>query len=132
MPADRRAELTARWMRFAEEDLTSARAGLASRSAFQPRHVCFDAQQATEKAIKALLVLAQITFPFTHNLRDLVQCLPEDQRPPLPEDDAAELSGWAARSRYPGDDEAEWPDAERAVKIAAAVVADVRGKLRGA
>lgn len=41
-----------------------------------PRHVCWLAQQAAEKALKAALVLEDIAFPFTHDLDALRNRLP--------------------------------------------------------
>ncbi|MGZ9204882.1 MAG: HEPN domain-containing protein [Nitrospira sp.] len=40
-----------------------------------PEDLCFDAQQAAEKAIKALLLYRGITFPFVHDLAELVTVL---------------------------------------------------------
>ena len=37
----------------------------------RPRHVAYHAQQAAEKAIKAILVFEQVEFPFTHELNAL-------------------------------------------------------------
>ena len=34
--------------------------------------LCFDAQQASEKAIKALLIAHRIDFPYTHDLSNLL------------------------------------------------------------
>ena len=62
-----RLEETRRWLRYAQEDLLAAEAMLAATRA-RPRHVCWLAQQAAEKAIKAVLVFLQIDFPRTHDL----------------------------------------------------------------
>ena len=117
------------WLRFAEQDLAAARQELENRLAVQPRHVCFDAQQAAEKAVKAMCLAQGIDFPFTHDLVRLARMLPPGDRPPSTDAELQELTLWATARRYPGDDEAEWPDAERAVAIAHAVVADARARL---
>ena len=36
---------------------------------------CFDAQQATEKAIKAVMIMQDIDFPYTHDLAHLITIL---------------------------------------------------------
>ena len=52
-----------RWLRFATEDLKVAQNLLASNES-APRHICFLAQQAAEKALKAALVLEEMDFRF--------------------------------------------------------------------
>lgn len=73
------------WLIAAGQDLVAARATLARRKAFVPRHVCFTAQQAAEKAIKALAIVAQTEFPFVHDLPRLSAVLPPASRPSSPE-----------------------------------------------
>ena len=46
---------TRRWLRYAAEDLRGAEA-LLREGAGEPRHACYNAQQAAEKALKAALV----------------------------------------------------------------------------
>ena len=70
MSADDATVLAARWLRYARGDLDAASALLES-GAGEPRHVAGLAQQAAEKAIKAVLVAGQIEFPFTHDLEEL-------------------------------------------------------------
>ena len=111
-----------RWLRFAREDLISAEAMLADRGNQQPRHACFGAQQAAEKGIKAVYVDRQIQFPLLHDLEALVTMLDSDAHVKSASADLAWLSQWAVASRYPGEDEPGWPDAERAVDEARAVV----------
>ena len=76
MPESEAEKAAREWLRFADDDLVLARGGLTRRQIFQPRQVCFHAQQAAEKAIKSLLVTEQIEFRFTHDLEQLVQSLP--------------------------------------------------------
>jgi len=65
--------------------------------------LCFDAQQAAEKAIKAFLIHRGIRFPHTHDLTELLT-LVEQAGQPIPEGvrQAAALSDYAVESRYPG------------------------------
>jgi HEPN domain-containing protein len=107
-----------RWLAYARSDLNAARALLRDPEYF-PRQVCFLAQQAAEKAIKAVFVLLDIEFPFTHDLDHLRDLLPEGWRVKTEFPDLAELTVWAVEARYPGD----LPDV---------VEADVRQSLRTA
>ena len=58
----------ARWMRRAESALAMARANVAGALT---EEYCFNAQQAAEKALKAVFVAHEFPFKFTHNLGDL-------------------------------------------------------------
>ena len=98
-PAAREA---GRWLRFSEEDLdVSLR--LLSGCPSAPRHACWLAQQAAEKALKAALILEGIEFPFTHDLDALRNLLPHGWPVRDTHADLAELTEWAAEARYPGD-----------------------------
>jgi HEPN domain-containing protein len=108
-----------RWQRYAQEDLRTAQALLQDAESLIPRHACWLAQQATEKALKALFVRAEIDFPRTHDLDLLWSKLPAESRAAIPSDALAELSEWAVESRYPGD----WPDADAADARAAVAAA---------
>ena len=58
------------WLKYAKQDLTTALQG----SHQEPRQKCFNAQ-ASEKALKA--VLEGISFTKTHDIRQLVNLLPQ-------------------------------------------------------
>jgi len=64
--AERLAEVH-RWLRYAREDLAAAEA-IVKEWEIVPRHACWQAQQAVEKALKAVLVFLQIDFPRRHDL----------------------------------------------------------------
>jgi HEPN domain-containing protein len=118
-----------RWLRFAEEDLVAAET-VCTEPEFVPRHACWLAQQAAEKALKAALVSAQVDFPFRHDLDALRNLLPDGWQVKQEQPDLAELTEWAVEARYPGD----WPDAtevdaRRAVEQARAVFESVRADL---
>jgi HEPN domain-containing protein len=110
-----------RWRACAHSDLNAARALLRDPEYFL-RQVCFLAQQAAEKAIKAIFVLLDIEFPFTHDLDRLRDLLPEDWRVKTEYPDLAELTIWTVEARYPGDmpDVVE-ADARHALQIVEAV-----------
>ena len=86
--------------------------------------LCFDAQQAAEKAIKAVMMSQEIEFPYTHDIAHLLGMLTDDG---LPVSDsvlrATTLTPFAVHTRYPGLDEpVEEPEYLRAIEIAEAVV----------
>lgn len=89
-----------RWLRYAEGDLQAAEAAI-SQPAFEPRHACFFAQQAAEKALKAILVLLHRNIPRTHDLDALVDALPPDWLLVREHSDLADLTDWAVGARYP-------------------------------
>jgi HEPN domain-containing protein len=110
-----------RWLRFAGEDLQAAES-LLGDAASHPRHVCWLAQQAAEKALKGALTSQQIPFPFRHDLDALRNLLPEGWGVKVRHPDLAELTEWAVEARYPGDwPEASAEDARRALEQARAV-----------
>jgi HEPN domain-containing protein len=99
--AERLAEVQ-RWLRFAHEDLAAPQASLRYRG-FVPRQACFLAQQAAEKALKAILVYLQVDFPKNHDLDALRNRIPREwsvAREPLR---LQILTEWAVEARYPGD-----------------------------
>lgn len=63
--------------------------------------LCYHAQQAAEKAIKAVLLAGQCSFPFIHDIRQLLECLPAEQRVPDEVREAAGLTKYASLPRYP-------------------------------
>ncbi len=108
-----------RWLRFAREDLDVAKELLGGR---RIRHACFCAQQAAEKALKAALLLEGLEIPYIHDLNAVRNRLPDSWSVRSEHPDLAELTVWAAESRYPGDwQEATAVDAERAVSQAGGV-----------
>lgn len=86
--------------------------------------LCFDAQRAAEKAIKAVMIARGIEFPYVHDLGSLLSLLEEIEEP-VPEAirTAVSLTTYATATRYPNTGapvtEQEYQDA---VAIAEAVV----------
>ena len=65
--------------------------------------LCFLAQQAAEKAVKALLIERRIDFPYIHDLGRLLFLLDaEGEEVPETIRAAAELTLYASVTRYPG------------------------------
>jgi HEPN domain-containing protein len=127
---DRNLELALRWLEKADHDLITARQTLALQDG--PTDTpCFHAQQATEKALKAVLTYHQVAFPKIHDLMRLldmsISLFPSSgvYREPL-----IELSDYAIEVRYPGD-WGDWFDPSRndataALSVAEGVVSMVR------
>lgn len=64
--------------------------------------VAFQAQQAAEKAVKAVLIRRGIAFPFTHNLAVLLSLMQQGGKEvPAAVTPAADLSLYAVGTRYP-------------------------------
>ena len=126
--ADRYAE-TNRWLRYAEEDLTTAESLLAILHT-TPRHACWLAQQSVEKALKAVLISLGIDFPRTHDLDVLRNLVPDDWQLKNTHPDLANLTAWATEARYPGDwVEPTDEEAVSAVEQARAVLTSVTTEL---
>lgn len=87
--------------------------------------LCFDAQQAAEKAIKAVLVLRGRRFPRTHDLAELVNLVAAIGVEVPPEIlEAKRLTPYAVAGRYPGvSEDASEQDYREALDIAEKVVA---------
>lgn len=103
------------WLRYATEDLAGAVRGL-TQEGFRPRHVCWHAQQAAEKALKAALLLDGKRPPFIYDLDKLVRLLPDAWPVRRVGIDLAPLTQWAVKGLYPGDwREATEMDAEQAI-----------------
>jgi HEPN domain-containing protein len=88
-----------------------------------PEHLCYHAQQAAEKAIKAVLVSRDVDFPWVHALEHLLN-LCWEAGVPIPQSArrAIDLSDYASITRYPGDYE---PVTEAEVSHAIAVAQDI-------
>ena len=98
-------------MRLVGDDLDSAARGLWDPPI--PGPVCFHAQQAAEKALKAYLAwLSDRRIPRTHNLRALTEAVRAQGGDAPPEDAVAALSDYATDVRYP--DEPRIPTAQEA------------------
>jgi HEPN domain-containing protein len=88
------------WLNRARSNLVQAK---AKRRGVYLEDLCFHAQQAAEKAIKALLIKLDVNFPYVHDLAELLtlvekagQAVPESVR------QAERLNKFAVFTRYPG------------------------------
>jgi HEPN domain-containing protein len=117
-----------RWLAYAEEDLEAAQKLLSSSGS--PRHACFLAQQAAEKALKAVLVFEQLGVPRTHDLEGIRSLIPERWAVKSSRAELEVLSQWSTASRYPElSVVATEEDAVTAIEQARLVVDAVRSDL---
>ena len=92
-----------RWLGRAEHDLRDIRNNVIGPDAPWDI-VCYHAQQATEKALKAILIAHGVAPPRTHDcVRLLDASLPFEATLEQYREQCARLSGWATRNRYPDD-----------------------------
>src|SRR3990170_1593178 len=111
------------WLRRAKSNLVRARQPKPEEVLWED--LCFDTQQAAEKALKAVLVERRIPFRFVHDIAELLTLL-ENKGVILPEEikASAELTDYSVESRYPGPFEPVTEEEFRkALQIAEAVVA---------
>jgi HEPN domain-containing protein len=131
---ERQLALARRWMSKARTDLALARVVLDRGPDMDPWACCFHAQQAAEKAMKAILVSRGIEPPHTHDLGAIAATVPTDVSLDVTADDLATLTTYATGPRYvldagPEAEEPTWDEAERAVGIADQVLASSRAFL---
>lgn len=90
------------WLARARSNLALARAGRQIQGVYL-EDLCFEAQQAAEKALKALCVHLNLDFPKTHSLASLVDMIATGGIIP-PENIRASviLTQYAVHTRYPG------------------------------
>ena len=107
-----------RWIAKAEEDIAAAERLLALDDSLAAV-ACFHGQQAVEKLLKALLVLAGVPFARTHDVIQLVGLLPSNLALPIPLEDLAPLNRYAVEARYPiGEEPLTGKEAREAVAVA--------------
>ena len=105
------------WLSRADSNLRIARLGKAEGIFLED--LCFEAQQAAEKALKALLIHLSGEYPKVHAFTLLLERL--EQYVPVPDSvqEVVELTDYAVQMRYPGDyypvTDAEY---ERALELA--------------
>lgn len=89
------------WLRLAEGDLAVADRVLSAED-LPVWAACFHAQQAAEKALKAVLTRRAVPFERTHDLEALYERLPPSERDAFVLDELDALTPWAVEGRYGG------------------------------
>ena len=105
MPSQFRSDEAAAWLQFAADDLDTARVLLGAMPS-RVRQSLFHAQQTAEKSLKAFLIWHEQQFPLTHDLSRLPRlCVSIDSGIATGVEPALDLTQFAARFRYPGEDD---------------------------
>jgi HEPN domain-containing protein len=88
------------WLNRARSNLSRAKSRIPE---VYLEDLCFDAQQAAEKAIKALLLKKGVDFPYVHDIAHLLTLVEQTgARIPDPVRRAEDLTRYAVVTRYPG------------------------------
>jgi HEPN domain-containing protein len=109
------------WISRAKSNLAAARSVI---SGVYLEDLCFDAQQAAEKGVKAVFIKRGETFPFSHDLDKLLRLLEKNGlKIPQYVNESQELTQYAHLTRYPGmAAPVTRQEYRRAVRIAGAVL----------
>jgi HEPN domain-containing protein len=109
--------ITGEWIAKTEGDFATAQRELSATDHPNYDAVCFHSQQCAEKHLKALLQEANISFPRTHDLADLLSlALSIEPTWTSMTADLNTLSAFAVEYRYPGDS-ADLDEAKEALQI---------------
>ena len=116
------------WLRYARADLALARVPLPQSGLYEL--LCFHAQQAAEKSVKAVLLHYGIEPPRTHNLERLIDLLPICISKTTVLSPSARLTVYSTAARYPSDAEAvSEEEYQEALCLAEAVVTWAEGTI---
>ena len=118
------------WLQRAKSNMARAKAGRVSPDILY-EDLCYDAQQAVEKAFKSVCIIHEIIFPKTHDIAYLIELL-EKGGVEMSENlqNAKILTGYAVETRYPGDYEpVDEEDLVKAIEIAKEAMKWVKKKI---
>lgn len=98
---DRAVKEAGQWLKRARSNLARARAPIPTGALREDS--AYDAQQAAEKAVKAVLTYRQIAFRFVHDLGELLSTA-EQNGISMPNEtkESVVLTQYAVETRYPG------------------------------
>lgn len=122
-PDPRMSGASIAWLRYARADLALARVPLPQGGLYEL--LCFHAQQAAEKSVKAVLLhYGGIEPPRTHHLEHLIDLLPAYVARTTVLSQSARLTVYGTATRYPSDAEpVSIEEYQEALCLAEAVVA---------
>jgi len=90
----------------------------------------YHAQQAAEKALKGFLVSHGVKYPLTHDIRRLLDlCAPLDRTLDSALATAVDLTQFAVRFRYPGEEQPALEEAREWLELARKTYQEVRLRL---
>ncbi len=93
------------WFKKARSNLARAELGKITPDILY-EDLCYDAQQATEKALKGLMAYLKFDIiPKTHSIGYLIKLIEDDDNIRIPGNlrEASVLTDYAVTTRYPGD-----------------------------
>lgn len=118
------------WLSKAREDLAAAEVLLDSGVAVTDT-AAFHAQQAAEKALKAVLIRYQVRFGKSHDIEELLELAESGVRGISTDlSGAAGLTAYAVDARYPGAERVSQEEATRLLTVARRVVDAATSHLR--
>jgi HEPN domain-containing protein len=129
MPKRYSPEEPREWLNRAQSDLLLAK---SKKEGIYLEDLCFHAQQAVEKAVKALMIKHGIEFPYIHDIAGLFTLL-ERAGHNLPKEarKGEKLTRFAVFTRYPGIAQPiSRKEYNEAIRIAGDVVRWVRDQLK--
>ncbi|MDE3000128.1 MAG: HEPN domain-containing protein [Gemmatimonadota bacterium] len=116
------------WMNRARSNLAMAKNRIPDAYL---EDLCFHAQQAAEKAIKAVMIKRGIDFPYVHDLARLLSVLKEsDETIPDFVGQARKLTRFATATRYPVDQTVTEQQFQEATSLAEAVIRWAEERIR--
>ena len=109
------------WLNRARSDLLLSK---TKKEGIYLEDLCFHAQQAVEKAIKALLIKKGVEFPYVHDIAELLTLLEKTgQKLPKTIREGEKLTRFAVFTRYPGIAQTiSQKEYEEAIKVAEEVL----------
>ena len=94
------AELSSEWLKRAKSNLELAK---TRGEGICLEDLCFEAQQAAEKALKALMVHLNIKIPKVHSFHIILEQIETKLGIPAEIEDVVTLADYSVQTRYPGD-----------------------------
>jgi HEPN domain-containing protein len=105
------------WIKRAKSSLELAQANINRKIYYED--LCYQSQQAVEKALKGLLLFYGVEPEFTHNIEILLNEVKKFTDIPENIKETAQLTNYAVQTRYPGEyDEITQEEYEESIKIA--------------
>jgi HEPN domain-containing protein len=117
------------WIERAKSNMELAQAKIIRHIHYED--LCFQLQQAVEKALKGLLIYYGVEPAFTHNIEILLKDLKNYTEIPENIKETAQLTSYAVQTRYPGEyDEITKEEYEISIKIAHVCLDWVENKIK--
>ena len=97
-------DLAKDWLRYAQSDLNTANHMFYNINPKETEISCYHSQQCAEKALKAFLILKEITPPYTHDLLELNNlCTAQEPSFSSMQSCCVSLNPYGVHVRYPNE-----------------------------